>query len=290
MIGSDRYRSVPATGSVADEMLQRLDGLGVNYDTAHSVDALHAKYPNKFFFESETSSETSTRGYYQDPNLLNTGQNYTPGRMELSSYDNNMDSWTMSGEYGLKKDRDRQFFAGEFLWSGCDYIGEPTPYTVFPVKTSFFGAVDTAGFPKDAYYLLQVAVEPGADGAPAADELDRLQAGPAGRGLGVRQRADRGAVPQRRLARRRSRSTHKTTTDGLQLPRDHRVHGRRQDLTRGACPGSYTSPNGSSGKLHLALERAVRARQARCRRQGRHAARSSRATRSIPPARPTPSS
>lgn len=61
-------------------------------------------------------------------------------------------SWTLSGEYSLKTDRDRQYFAGQFLWSGFDYIGEPTPYTVFPVKTSFFGAVDTAGFPKDAYY------------------------------------------------------------------------------------------------------------------------------------------
>ena len=55
----------------------------------------------------------------------------------------------------LKKDRDRRFFAGQFLWSGMDYIGEPTPYDVFPVKTSFFGAVDTAGFPKDQYYLFK---------------------------------------------------------------------------------------------------------------------------------------
>ena len=162
--GSDRYRSVPAPGSVAEQMLQNLDGLGLNYDTAKAIDGLHAKYPNKFFFESESSSETSTRGYYQDPNLLNTGQNFTPGQEELSSYDNNLDDWTLSGDYSLKKDRDRQFFAGQFVWSGWDYIGEPTPYSTFPVKTSFFGLVDTAGFPKDAVLPVQVTVEPGADG------------------------------------------------------------------------------------------------------------------------------
>jgi len=140
---------------VADQMLQNLDGLGLNYDTSKTIDGLHAQYPTKFFFESESSSETSTRGYYQDPDQLNTGQNFTPGRMELSSYDNNLESWTMSGEYSLKKDRDRAFFQGQFLWSGQDYIGEPTPYDVFPVKASFFGATDTAGFPKDTYHLFR---------------------------------------------------------------------------------------------------------------------------------------
>ncbi len=116
--GSDRYRSVPAQGSVADQMVKLLDGLGLN--TAKTIDGLHAQYPTKFFFESESSSETSTRGYYQDPSLLNTRQNFTPGRYELSSYDNNLNSWTLSNEHHLKKVRDRQFFAGQFLWAGWD--------------------------------------------------------------------------------------------------------------------------------------------------------------------------
>ena len=129
--------------------------MGLNYNTAKSVDALHAKYPDLFFFESESSSETSSRGVYQDPSLLNTGENYTPGKRLTSSYDNNLASWTMSGEYGLKKDRDRKYFLGQFLWAGIDYIGEPTPYDVFPVKGGFWGAVDSALFPKDMYYLFQ---------------------------------------------------------------------------------------------------------------------------------------
>ncbi|HEY0805956.1 MAG TPA: glycoside hydrolase family 2 TIM barrel-domain containing protein, partial [Pseudonocardiaceae bacterium] len=125
VMGSDRYRSVPSPGSPADRILRQLDGLGLNYNTAMSIDGLHAAYPDKFFFESESSSETSTRGVYQEPQLLNTGENYTPGRRATSSYDNNLASWTMSGEYSLKKERDRKFFLGQFLWSGQDYIGEP---------------------------------------------------------------------------------------------------------------------------------------------------------------------
>ncbi len=105
VIGSDKYRSLPSKGSAADLMLAKLDGLGLNYNTAKSVDALHAAYPHLFLFESESSSETSTRGAYQEPEHLNTGENHTPGRRETSSYDNNLASWTMSGEYGHKKDR-----------------------------------------------------------------------------------------------------------------------------------------------------------------------------------------
>ncbi|MET9872253.1 glycoside hydrolase family 2 TIM barrel-domain containing protein, partial [Streptomyces sp. NPDC006386] len=118
VIGSDKYRRMPAKGSAADLMLAKLDGLGLNYNTAKSVDQLHAAYPHLFLFESESSSETSTRGAYQEPEHLNTGENHTPGKRATSSYDNNLASWTMSGEYGHKKDRDRKWFAGQFLWSG----------------------------------------------------------------------------------------------------------------------------------------------------------------------------
>jgi beta-galactosidase len=249
--GSDRYRSVPATGSVADQMLRRLDGLGVNYDTASAIDGLHAKYPTKFFFASETSSETSTRGYYQDPNLLNTGQNFTPGRMELSSYDNNMDSWTLSGEYSLKSDRDRQFFAGQFLWSGWDYIGEPTPYTVFPVKTSFFGAVDTAGFPKDAYYLYKSQWNP----APMVHILPMNWTDyKRGQPVQVWAYANEPTVELflNGVSLGAKSFTRKTASDGLRYLETTECPGDDKTYTTGACPGSYESPNGSSGKLHLA--------------------------------------
>jgi beta-galactosidase len=161
----------------------------------------------------------------------------------------------MSGEYGLKKDRDRPYFAGEFLWSGMDYIGEPTPYyDVFPVKSSFFGAVDTAGFPKDMYWLFrsQWTQEPMVHLLPmnwtdykpdqnvavwAYANVDTVELFLNGRSLGVK------------------RFDHKTTADGRSYLETTECSG--DDKTFSAtdnptCPGSYTSPNGSSGNLHLA--------------------------------------
>ncbi|MFI6335622.1 glycoside hydrolase family 2 TIM barrel-domain containing protein [Streptomyces sp. NPDC050535] len=249
VIGSDKYRSLPAVGSAADLMLAKIDGLGLNYNTARSVDALHARYPKLFLFESESSSETSTRGAYQEPEHLNTGENHTPGRRATSSYDNNLASWTMSGEYGLKKDRDRKWFVGEFLWSGIDYLGEPTPYDVFPVKASFFGAVDTAGFPKDTYHLFksQWTSEPMVHLLPmswnheegdtvevwAYANVDTVELFLNGRSLGTR------------------RYDTKKTVDGRPYLETTEASGDDKTVTGGAWPGSYTSPNGSAGKLHL---------------------------------------
>ena len=246
VMGSDKYRSVPATGSPQDLIVAELDGLGVNYNTAMSMDGLHAKYPDKFFFCSEMGSETSSRGVYQDPQLLNTGENYTPGKRATSSYDNNLASWTMSGEYELKKDRDRKFWNGGFLWSGQDYIGEPTPYDVFPVKASFFGAMDTAGFAKDAYYLFRsqwttepmvhivpmdwTSYEPGQPVSVwvyanvATVELFRN-----GTSLGVKSFDQKVTTYGRKYL-----ETTEPTHDDYNYP-----------------SGSYTSPNGSMGKLHL---------------------------------------
>jgi beta-galactosidase len=250
VIGSDKYRGLPAVGSPADLMLAKIDGLGLNYNTAASVDALHARYPRLFLFESESSSETSTRGTYQEPEHLNTGENHTPGRRATSSYDNNLASWTMSGEYGLKKDRDRKWFTGEFLWSGIDYIGEPTPYDVFPVKASFFGAVDTAGFPKDMYHLFksQWTDEPMVHLLPmnwtdhrpgdvvevwAYSNVDTVELFLNGKSLGTR------------------KFDEKKTTDGRTYLETTEATGDDKTVTGGPWPGSYTSPNGSAGKLHL---------------------------------------
>jgi beta-galactosidase len=248
--GSDQYRSVPAAGSVAAQMLAGLDGLGLNYDPAKVVDGLHAAYPSKFFFESESSSETSARGVYQDPELVNTGENYTPGKRLPSSYDNNLASWTMSDEYGLKKDRDRQFFAGQFIWSGFDYIGEPTPYSIFPVKVSSFGTIDTAGLPKDAYYMFQsqwttapmVHLVPmnWTDHKPGEDVTVQVYSNQPtvelflnGRSLGAKT------------------FDAKTSTDGVHYRETTECTNDDKNYTTGTCPGSYQSPNGSSGHIHL---------------------------------------
>ncbi len=245
--GSDSYRTPPSPDSTNGRIALLLDGVGLNYNTAQSVDALHALYPDRFIFESESSSSTSARGIYQWPHQLNTGEDYTPGRRMVSSYDNNMASWTMPGEYGLKKDRDRQFFAGEFLWSGFDYIGEPTPFgSQFPVKSSFFGAVDTAGFPKDLFYAFasQWTADPMVHLVPmnwtdhepgeevvvwAYATVDTVELFLNGASLGV------------------ERFDHKTTTFGT--PYLETTEPTGDDKTFPS--GSYTSPGGGTGKLHL---------------------------------------
>jgi beta-galactosidase len=249
VMGSDQYRGVPRDGSPQDQIVRTLDGLGVNYNTALSMDGLHEKYGDAFFFCSEMGSETSTRGYYQDPQLLNTGANYTPGRCETSSYDNNLSSWTMSGEYELKKDRDRPFWTGGFLWAGQDYIGEPTPYNQFPVKASFFGAIDTAGFAKDARFLFasqwmtapMVHIVPmdwtsWGVGSPVSvwvyANVDSVELFLNGRSLGEKsfdRKVTSSGAPYL--------ETTEPTDDDYNYP-----------------SGSYTSPNGSTGKLHLAWE------------------------------------
>ncbi|MEY8391360.1 InlB B-repeat-containing protein [Lachnospiraceae bacterium 45-W7] len=168
LMGGDQQRSVPAVTGVWGYVNQVLDGYGLNYNTAKSVDGLMSRFSvgeadnallekgtKTFFFESESSSQTSSRGVYLDPQFTNTGINQTPGRRGGSNYDNDFASWTMSNEYGLKKDRDRKSFIGQFIWSGFDYLGEPTPYAVYPVGVSSFGTIDTAGFPKDSFYLYQ---------------------------------------------------------------------------------------------------------------------------------------
>jgi beta-galactosidase len=245
--GSDSYRTPPSPTSVNGQIARLLDGVGLNYNTAQSVDALHGLYPDTFFFESESSSSTSARGVYQWPHQLNTGEDYTPGQRLVSSYDNNMASWTMPGEYGLKKDRDRRYFTGEFLWSGFDYLGEPTPYNnQFPVKASFFGAVDTAGFPKDLYYAFQsqwttdpmvhlvpmnwTDHEPGEEVEVwAYANVDTVELFLNGRSLGVRT------------------YDHKTTTSGVEYLETTEPTGDDKTFPS----GSYTSPNGSTGRLHL---------------------------------------
>ena len=247
VMGSDRYRSVPKAGSPPDLIVRELDGLGVNYNTATSMDGLHAAYPGKFFFCSETSSETSTRGFYQDPELLNTGENYTPGKRNTSSYDNNLASWTMSGEYELKKDRDRLFWTGGFLWSGQDYIGEPTPYDVFPVKASFFGAVDTAGFAKDAYHLFRSQwslTEPMVHIVP----MDWSSWAP-GEPVSVWVYANVATVELFLNGRSLGSKSfdRKVTTFGQ--PYLETTEPTHDDDNYPS--GSYTSPNGSTGKLHL---------------------------------------
>lgn len=120
--------------------------VGFNYGE-NSYDAAHAEYPDWIIMGSETSSAVRSRGWY----IIDDE------RKIRSSYDDGQTvGWGRSAEAAWKANRDRKFVLGEFMWTGFDYIGEPSPYhDQYPAKSSYFGTVDTAGIPKDAYYIYQ---------------------------------------------------------------------------------------------------------------------------------------
>ncbi len=122
---------------------------GYNYSDNH-YDSHHEKHPDWLIYGSETSSVVQSRGVYHFPL---SKQILTEEDEQCSSLGNSRPSWAArTVEHCIAVDRDRDFAAGQYLWTGFDYIGEPTPYKT---KNSYFGQIDTAGFPKDAFYLYQ---------------------------------------------------------------------------------------------------------------------------------------
>ena len=112
----------------------------------------HEAHPDWYIFGSETASTVQSRGIYHFP----YGQSVLADDDEqCSSLGNSTTSWgAPNPEHCVIQERDHDFSLGQFLWSGFDYIGEPTPYHT---KNSYFGQIDTAGFPKDSYYTYKAA-------------------------------------------------------------------------------------------------------------------------------------
>ena len=130
-----------------------LDIVGFNYANGGTYDNYHAAHPTSIILGSETSSAVRSRGEYYTPTTSNI---LTNPDLQCSSYDNSVVGWGHSAEDSWRFDRDREFVVGQFIWTGFDYIGEPTPYNyTYPVKSSYFGIVDLCGFPKDIYYFYQ---------------------------------------------------------------------------------------------------------------------------------------
>lgn len=143
---------VPLNDNI-EEVLDTVDVVGLNYAESHYKE-LHERHPEWKIYGAENSSATRSRGVYTHPYEYNVLTTYDD--LQQSSYDNDYVSWGSTSEYAWKQDRDKPYIGGEFIWTGFDYIGEPTPYyDFFPVHSSYFGAVDTAGFPKDIYYYYQ---------------------------------------------------------------------------------------------------------------------------------------
>jgi len=130
-----------------------LDVVGFNYflyvQDASEYTTWHKSRPNWKILGSETSSAVRSRGVYHTPvesNIL------TAADYQCSSYDNSVVGWGHSAERAYKIDNECPFVMGQFIWTGFDYMGEPTPYNS-DAKSSYFGIVDMCGFPKDIYYF-----------------------------------------------------------------------------------------------------------------------------------------
>jgi beta-galactosidase len=138
-----------------------LDLVGYNYNESHYAQ-FHSRYPGKKFIASETTSGLETRGHYDMPSdsirvwptrwdkPFTTGN---PGNT-VSAYDNVRPPWGSTHEATWKVIKKYDFLSGLFIWTGWDYLGEPTPYS-WPSRSSYFGIIDLAGFPKDVYYMYQ---------------------------------------------------------------------------------------------------------------------------------------
>jgi beta-galactosidase len=138
-------------GSMPTGVPNMLDAVGYNYGTGADYDADHGAHPNWVLIGSETASSYRSRGVYHFP----ITQNNTNADYQCNEYDNNYPGWGTTAENSWIIDRDRKFVAGQFIWTGFDYIGEPKPYQQWPARSSYFGIIDLAGFPKDIYYFYQ---------------------------------------------------------------------------------------------------------------------------------------
>jgi Beta-galactosidase/beta-glucuronidase len=137
-----------------------LDLLSFNYKLK-DYDSLPIKFPGQKFIASETMSALATRGHYDMPSdsirlWPPDSKSSFKGNDDLtvSSYDNAYAYWGSTHEDGWNAVKKFDFISGLFVWSGFDFLGEPVPYQ-WPARSSYYGIIDLAGFPKDAYYMYQ---------------------------------------------------------------------------------------------------------------------------------------
>lgn len=124
---------------------------GFNY-RPHKYMEAYEKLPQRIILGSETASTVSSRGVYKFPVERAAMKKYDDH--QSSSYDVEHCSWSNLPEDDFIQHEDLPYCIGEFVWTGFDYLGEPTPYyTDWPSHSSLFGIVDLAGIPKDRYYL-----------------------------------------------------------------------------------------------------------------------------------------
>ena len=128
------------------------DVVGLNYKP-HTYGFDLENYPERPILGSETASCISSRGIYHFPAEIRIGEN-TSEDLAVSDYGTEAPPWAYFAEREIAAQKDHPEIMGEFIWTGFDYLGEPTPYYYeWPSRSSYFGVVDLAGLPKNRYYL-----------------------------------------------------------------------------------------------------------------------------------------
>jgi beta-galactosidase len=135
-------------GTADEPILDSMDLTGWNY--ARRYANYRKNYPDKPIIYSESASTLSTRGFYELP--LPNGKTEFSKQNQVASYDLNSAAWSDIPDVEFELMEDDDFVAGEFVWTGFDYIGEPTPFAQ-EARSSYFGVVDLCGIPKDRFYL-----------------------------------------------------------------------------------------------------------------------------------------
>ncbi len=146
--GMDRAEAALKSG-----FAQVMDVPGFNY-RVHKYYKNIEQLPQGFLLGSETASTVSSRGVYKFPVQVRASDNNPYADGQCSSYDTEYCSWSNLPDDDWKMQDDYSWVIGEFVWTGYDYLGEPTPYdTYWPSRSSYFGICDLAGLPKDRYYM-----------------------------------------------------------------------------------------------------------------------------------------
>lgn len=147
--GMDQIGAVLDNGFAAT-----LDIPGFNYKPQHYEKAYDI-LPQKLILGSETASTVSSRGVYHFPVIFRGQEQVEHPDHQSSSYDNEACNWSNTPDIDFAMDDDKDYVMGQFVWTGFDYLGEPTPYDTdaWPNHSSVFGIIDLASLPKDRYYL-----------------------------------------------------------------------------------------------------------------------------------------
>ena len=147
------------SNTMGDNLTANGGVVGTNYSDGANYDKIRTTHPSWAIYGSETASAINSRGIYN----RTTGGAQSSDK-QLTSYDNSAVGWGAVASSAWYDVVQRDFVAGTYVWTGFDYLGEPTPWNgtgsgavgSWPSpKNSYFGIVDTAGFPKDTYYFYQ---------------------------------------------------------------------------------------------------------------------------------------